>query len=130
MGLNHVQLRVADVAANRAFFEDHFGLRCVADRGDVLAVLADEDSIVALNHFPKAADFTYPDDYWAFHIGFLQPNRERVDAIHASLKAGGYAPEEPREFHGAWTFYVKAPGGFYVEVGHQHSLSDGGVGGS
>ena len=120
MKLNHAQLAVADVAANRAFFETYFGLQCVADRGEVLAVMADEGSILALSNFPKAAGIAYPDDYWAFHIGFGQESRERVDEIHASLKAGGLDPEQPREFHGAYTFYVKAPAGFFVEVFHPH----------
>ena len=120
MRLNHAQLAVADVATNREFFENHFGLRCVADRGELLAVMADEGFILALSNFPKAAVFAYPDDYWAFHIGFGQESRGRVDEIHASLIAGGFDPEQPREFHGAYTFYVKAPGGFFVEVFFPH----------
>jgi hypothetical protein len=43
-----------------------------------------------------------------------------VDEIYARLKADGFDAEPPREFHGAWTFYLRAPGGFLVEVGHQH----------
>jgi lactoylglutathione lyase len=121
MRMNHVQLAVSDVAANRAFFETYFRLRCVADRGETLAVLADDGSVVAFNNFKKASEVTYP-DYLGFHIGFGQDSRERVDEIHASLKAGGFDPEQPREFHGAWTFYIKAPGGFFVEVFHQHKM--------
>ena len=120
MRMNHIQLAVSDVAANRAFFETHFGLKCVADRGKALAVLADDGCVVAFNNFKKAAEVTYPDNILDFHIGFGQESRERVDAVHASLKAGGFDPEEPREFHGAWTFYIKAPGGFFVEVFHQN----------
>ena len=32
-------------------------------------------------------------DRGAFHIGFGQESRERVNEIHASLKAGGFDPE-------------------------------------
>jgi catechol 2,3-dioxygenase-like lactoylglutathione lyase family enzyme len=121
MRLNHAQLAVSDVAANRTFFETYFGLRCVVDRGDNMAVLTDDGngSILALNNFKKAAEPAYPDDL-SFHIGFEQDCRERANEIHASLKAGGFGPDEPRELHGAWTFYVKAPGGFFVEVFYPH----------
>ncbi|HMF19607.1 MAG TPA: hypothetical protein VKE98_20540 [Gemmataceae bacterium] len=27
--------------------------------------------------------------------------------------------KRPHEFHGAWTFYLRAPGGFLVEIFHQ-----------
>lgn len=123
MRMNHIQLAVSDVEANRAFFETYFGLRCVADRGKTLAVMEDDGAVVAFNNFKKAAEVSYPDNYFDFHIGFGQSSRERVDEVHARLKAGGFGPEEPREFHGAWTFYVKAPGGFFVEVFHQHRIA-------
>lgn len=119
MNLNHVNLTVPDVRRTREFFETYFGFRCVADRGrDALAVLVEESGFVlTLNNFEKAAEVEYPA---LFHIGFMQESRERVDEIYRRLEAGGFAAEPPREFHGAWTFYLRAPGGFLVEVLHQH----------
>jgi lactoylglutathione lyase len=121
MRLNHVNLTVPEVSRTREFFETYFGLRCVAARGrDALAVLIDESGFVLiLNNFEKVAEVAYPG---AFHIGFMQESRERVDEIHQRLKAGGFDAEPPREFHGAWTFYFRAPGGILVEVGHQHRM--------
>jgi lactoylglutathione lyase len=120
MSLNHLNLTVPDVPATREFFETYFGFRCLIDKGrDALVVMVDETGFVlSLNHFDRAAEVAYPA---AFHIGFMQDSRERVDEIHARLKAGGFDPQSPREFHGAWTFYFKAPGGFLVEVLHQHA---------
>src|SRR5581483_973908 len=122
MALNHLNLTVPDVAATRAFFENYFGFRCLLDRGrDALVVLIDESGFVlSLNNFGKEAEVIYPA---AFHVGFMQSSRERVDEIHARLKAGGFDPQPPREFHGAWTFYFKAPGGFLVEVLHQRGVA-------
>lgn len=119
MRLNHVNLAVPDVAQTRAFFETYFGLRCVADLGrNALAVLVDESGFIfTLSNFDKATAVTYPG---AFHIGFMQETRERVDEMYERLKADGFATEPPKEFHGAWTFYFPAPGGILVEVGHQH----------
>jgi lactoylglutathione lyase len=124
MKLNHLNLTVPDVPRTREFFEKYFGFRCVAQRGrDTLAVLVDESGFVfTLSNFEKATEVEYPG---AFHIGLMQETRERVDEIHQRLKADGIDVEPPKEFHGAWTFYFRAPGGFVVEVGHQHW---GGVG--
>jgi lactoylglutathione lyase len=121
MSLNHLNLTVPDVPATRAFFETYFGFRCLMERGgNAQAVMVDESGFVlSLNNFDKAAEVAYPG---AFHVGFMQDSRERVDEIHARLKAGGFDPQPAREFHGAWTFYFRAPGGFLVEVLHQHGM--------
>jgi lactoylglutathione lyase len=119
MRLNHVNLTVPDVGETRKFFETHFGFRCVFAPGkEALAVLVDESGLVlTLNNFDKAERVEYPG---AFHIGFMQENREAVDEIYKRLTAAGFDAAAPREFHGAWTFYLRAPGGFLVEVGYQH----------
>lgn len=51
-----------------------------------------------------------------FHIGFVQESRDEVDAINARLEGAGCKVKPAREFHGSYTFYLKAPGGFTVEV--------------
>jgi catechol 2,3-dioxygenase-like lactoylglutathione lyase family enzyme len=121
MVLNHLNLTVPDVPKSRDFFETYFGFKCIAERGrDALAVMVDESRFVlTLNNFDKATEVAYPG---AFHVGFMQDSREKVDEIFEKLKAGGLDPQPPRDFHGAWTFYFKAPGGFTVEVLHQYRM--------
>jgi lactoylglutathione lyase len=121
MKLNHLNLTVPDVRQTREFFETYFDFRCVWEAGrDALAVLVDESGFVfTLNNFNKATKVEYPG---AFHIGFMQESRQRVDEIYERLKAAGFASEPPKEFHGAWTFYFRAPGGFLVEILHQERL--------
>jgi catechol 2,3-dioxygenase-like lactoylglutathione lyase family enzyme len=121
MKLNHINLTTTDIAADRAMFETYFGLHCIVSRGSGLAVMGDDDGMVfVLNNFErKRADFEYPDDFAVLHIGFLQNSREAVDAIHARLVADGWDPPAPRVYHGAWTFYFKAKGGYFIEVGAQ-----------
>jgi catechol 2,3-dioxygenase-like lactoylglutathione lyase family enzyme len=118
MRLNHLNLTVPDIAQNRQFFETHFGFRCVAQRGpDALAVLIDESGFVlTLNNFGNATEVKYPG---AFHIGFRQESREQVDEMHKRLELAGLDVGPAKHFHGAWTFYFRAPGGFLVEVFHQ-----------
>jgi catechol 2,3-dioxygenase-like lactoylglutathione lyase family enzyme len=120
MRLNHLNLTVPDVDQSRRFFETYFGLRCLMDRGNI-AVLMDESGFVfTLSNFDKATEVHYPG---AFHVGFMQDSRERVDEIYARLKTDGFDVKTPKEFHGAWTFYFNAPGGFLVEVGYQHGAA-------
>ena len=118
MKLNHINLTSVDVPGDRAMFETYFGLNCLALRGQGLAVLQDEDGMVlVLNDFKrKRGDFAYPDDSDVHHIGFLQTSREAVDTIHARLVADGWEAPAPREYHGAWTFYFKSKGGYFIEV--------------
>jgi catechol 2,3-dioxygenase-like lactoylglutathione lyase family enzyme len=117
MRLNHLNLTVPDVAESQRFFETHFGLRCVFQRGTRLAVLMDDSGFAfTLSNFDGSTEVKYPG---AFHIGFMQESRERVDEIHDLLEAAGVEIQPAREFHGAWTFYFRAPGGILVEVLHQ-----------
>ena len=118
MALNHLNLTVPDVPQTRAFFETYFGFRCVGGRqSDAFVVLVDESGFVlTLNNFAKAAEVVYPG---AFHVGFRQDRREQVDAFYQRLKADGFDMKPPHEFHGGWTTYFRAPGGFLVEVFHQ-----------
>ena len=123
MSLNHLNLTVPSVQDTRNFFEKYFGFRRLVDREN-LAVLSDQRGFVlALNNFGKAADVPYPK---AFHVGFMQSDRQQVDEFYRRLKADGYEPGAPKEFHGAWTFYFSAPGGFMIEVFHQpgHQLQE------
>jgi catechol 2,3-dioxygenase-like lactoylglutathione lyase family enzyme len=117
MALNHLNLTVPDAPQTRAFFEKYFGFRCVAEPESGVIVLVDESGfILTLNNFDKVGEIDYPG---AFHVGFRQDRREQVDAIHQRLKADGFEMKPPHQFHGAWTFYFRAPGGFLVEVFHQ-----------
>ncbi len=140
--LNHIDLVVPNVKENRAFFEKYFGFRSIVDRGDKLVVMTDgagfaltlssPEQGAEIDQFqrdpekaskekePAGPDAKKPVEYpKGFHIGFMQDSREKVDEIYKQLKDGGVTVERPREYHGAWTFFVPAPGGYYVEVFHQ-----------
>jgi lactoylglutathione lyase len=114
MRLNHIDIAVNDVSAARAFLETYFDLHSIAERGHSLAIMRDDAGvIVALSNFGHAKEVTYPK---GFHVGFFQNTKERVDEIFERLQADGYAPMQPKNMHGAWTFYLTAPGGFLVSA--------------
>lgn len=116
--MNHVNLCVADVPRSRAFFERYFGFRLLVEKGaDTFVGLVDDGGmILAISNFNHAKTVQYPP---LFHVGFFLDSDDEVNAVHDRLAADGLEPGEVKHFHGAWTFYVKAPGGGTVEVAHQ-----------
>ena len=116
MKLNHLNLTVPNPPETRKFLEKHFGLRTMvgAEEDSAFAVLLDDDGFaLTLMKVGEAAEIRYPS---SFHVGFRQETEERVNEIHQRLKDDGFDAPPPRRFHGSWTFYFRAPGGFTVEV--------------
>jgi catechol 2,3-dioxygenase-like lactoylglutathione lyase family enzyme len=109
MTLNHLNLTVDDAQASADFLTTYFGMTTMGSRGKNMIFLTDKNSMVLA--LMKGKDPTYPAN---FHIGFIRASRAEVDATHAQLVADGFAVDPPSEQH-AYTFYVKAPGGFIVE---------------
>jgi catechol 2,3-dioxygenase-like lactoylglutathione lyase family enzyme len=112
MIMNHLNLTVSDVAAAKRVLETYFGLIDIGGGNRNRAFLRDHRWLV-LSMF-KGKDAVYPG---TFHIGFGQESEAKVDEIHARLTADGFEVDPPERSH-AYTFYVKAPGGFTVEVMH------------
>ncbi len=115
MKLNHLNLTVNNVAETRAFLEKYFGFRGMAEESDDTfdVMFDDADLVLTLMKVGKSTEVKYPA---SFHIGFIQASEEKVDEINQRLKDDGFDVKPPRRFHGAWTFYCKAPGGFTVEI--------------
>jgi catechol 2,3-dioxygenase-like lactoylglutathione lyase family enzyme len=119
--LNHLDLHVPNVLDTSAFFREHFDLREVACRGDSLAILNDEagfELVISRANSKLGATDQANLGLVTYHVGFVLPAREMVDALHDRLVARGL-PEigEPRAIRGGWLFYCRAPGNVLVEVG-------------
>ncbi|GIN39398.1 MULTISPECIES: VOC family protein [Heyndrickxia] len=110
MRLNHINLTVTDVNASREFLEKYFDLQTKSTHGDSFAVLLDDGGLLLA--LMKGTQVNYPK---SFHIGFVQESEKRVDEIYQHLKNDGFDVKPPKRAH-RWTFYVKAPGGFTIEV--------------
>ncbi|MDR4950354.1 VOC family protein [Neobacillus cucumis] len=110
MKLKHLNLTVNDVLATRNFLEKYFGLTSGASRGDGFAVMFDDNGFVLT--LMKGREVHYPN---TFHIGFPQESKEKVDKINQRLKEDGFDIQSPQQLH-SYTFYIKAPGGFTIEV--------------
>jgi catechol 2,3-dioxygenase-like lactoylglutathione lyase family enzyme len=122
MRLNHLDLHVPDVAVARDFFVAVFGLTAIETRGrDGLAILNDDTGFELVLSRPiekfGGAD-TVSAGVNTYHIGFMLPEREDVDAVYTRLISGGYeAWHEPRAIRGGWLFYAIGPGSILIEVG-------------
>jgi lactoylglutathione lyase len=121
MTLNHLNLTVTDVPAARRFLETYFGLQesrnpytgeAVPDTGNAgFCVLFDDNGLV-LTLMKGRDDLKYPA---TFHIGFMQESEQKVNELSDRLRRDGHDADAPSRSH-AWTFYVRAPGGFTIEV--------------
>nr|WP_294916139.1 VOC family protein [uncultured Neokomagataea sp.] len=118
MKLNHINLYSHAPEADRAMFEQYFGLRTLVTRGKKMAIMQDDSGLVLIvNHFEsKLSGFNYPESFDVLHIGFIQDSREDVDALYSRLNKDGWDVQTPHNTHGAWAFYFKAKGGYFVEV--------------
>ncbi len=114
MKLNHINLTVTDVLAAEAFLVTYFGMHNQRAEGDNanMGFLFDDDGLVlSLMRFGRK-EVQYPG---FFNIGFIQESEAKVDEVYQRLKDDGVDVPPPQRSH-AWTFYVRAPGGFMVEV--------------
>jgi hypothetical protein len=71
--------------------------------------------VLNLSHFDKdkTAAIVHHKD---LHVGFFVASVDEVDRVHARIIADGVAVDAPKKREGRYAFYVKAPGGFDVEV--------------
>lgn len=118
MKLNHINLYSHDTEADRVMFEQYFGLRTLVVRGAKMTIMQDSDGLVLIvNHFDSRREgFEYPEQFDILHIGFIQKSHEDVDALYKRLRGDGWEVQAPRDAHGAWSFYFRAKGGYFIEV--------------
>ncbi|MGV3708294.1 MAG: VOC family protein [Gemmatimonas sp.] len=116
--LNHTNLPVADVAALRDFFVQHFDFTVLSMRGEnAFAFLRGSDGFI-LNLMRDNKSTGFPEN---FHVGFFLESADDVRAKHAQMLSAGLEPGPIEDMtRGGWrsfTFYVRAPNSILVEVG-------------
>jgi catechol 2,3-dioxygenase-like lactoylglutathione lyase family enzyme len=112
--VDHLWIRVADLAASRRFYETiapYAGLRLSHDTSERVQFTCQGGSFSLLPGEPTEH----------VHIAFAATGNEGVDAFHAAAVAAGYepsgAPAERPEYHpGYYAAYVIDPAGFNVEL--------------
>jgi catechol 2,3-dioxygenase-like lactoylglutathione lyase family enzyme len=117
MKLNHLNLTVTDVREASNFLVKYFGMRSMGGNKG-MGFLTDENDgwgfVLTLMKTSENTQGRYPG---TFHIGFFIEDEETVDKINRRLQEDGFDVPAPERNEHAYGFYVKAPGGFTVEVG-------------
>lgn len=112
MNLNHLHLKVREVARAKAFYERFFGLTEFAWHGDMVFMRDGAGMDLALA--PAAQPDPMPD--W-FHFGFRLPSREAVAELHATMADNRVTMTEPLTDEGDLVFFrVADPDGYAIEV--------------
>jgi catechol 2,3-dioxygenase-like lactoylglutathione lyase family enzyme len=117
--VDHVWVRVADVAAARGFYETiapHAGLRLELDTAERVRFAGESGSFSLLRGNPKTENL---------HLAFPTDDDRDVERFHeAATKAGyrskGSPGERPRYHPGYYAAYVLDPDGNNVEVVNHH----------
>lgn len=132
LGLRHLALTVADLAACERFYVDALGFQVEwrPDPDNVYLRLAGDN--LALHRYPAA-----PSDADArahrerlgqhlAHLGILVPRPDDVDAWAVHLAARGFSPQAAPRTHrdGARSFYVDDPDGNAVQIIYHPPISD------
>lgn len=114
MKLNHVNLTVTDVRAASAFLETYVGLEHGGGNAGMAFMREDDGMVVTLMKAGRNVSAAYPE---TIHIGFFVQGVGMVDRVYARLVVDGCDVAPPERNNHAYDFYVRAPGGFTVELG-------------
>ena len=99
------------------FLVKYFGMRDMGGNQGMGFLTDEEDGWGFVLTLMKANEGTQGKYPGSFHIGFFIDGRETVDKIYRRLKSDGFDVPAPEDTGHSYGFYVKAPGGFTVEVG-------------
>ena len=117
MKLNHINLTVTNVEEAGKFLVKYFGMRKMGGNKG-MGFLTDEGDgwgfVLTLMKASETTQSTYPE---TFHIGFFIEDRKTVDDLNRQLRHAGFDVPAPEDTGHSYGFYVKAPGGFTVEIG-------------
>jgi catechol 2,3-dioxygenase-like lactoylglutathione lyase family enzyme len=112
--LNHVDLVVTDIVANRQFLERWFGM--ISEKEDEgICLLRDGDGLLLILRRAEPGQVaSYPRD---FHLGFFVPDEETVIQLYEGMRDDGVAFTQTVEDPPV-KFRCLTTAGLLIEVAH------------
>ena len=117
MKLNHINLTVTNVQESSDFLVKYFGMRSMGGNKGMGFLTDEADGWGFVLTLMKATEGTQGKYPGTFHIGFFIESKKSVDELNRRLKEDGFEVPAPENTGHSYGLYVKAPGGFTVEVG-------------
>ena len=125
LGLRHLSLNVKSAKASKEFYCDFFGMQVEwePDSKNVFLTSGGEDNLALHERPEKLLD---PKNQGLDHLGFIIETKEQVDAFYKSAKEKSIpiAFELKQHRDGAYSFYLKDPDGYIVQVIYHPPISE------
>jgi catechol 2,3-dioxygenase-like lactoylglutathione lyase family enzyme len=115
MKLNHLNLPVTNMEGARDLLTRYFGLKEIngaPPTGKLIGLHDGEGFTLTLMPLKDAGHFAYPPP---FHIGFLNKDKEKINALYEQLKHDGYELHPPGFYHDG-DLYFTTSFGFMIQV--------------
>lgn len=117
LGLRHLALRVKDAQKSKAFYRDFFGMEVEwePDEKNIFLTSGGQDNLAL--HQEDNID-TYTTSSALDHLGFFIATKAEVDEFYkrAQDQSVPIAKELKQHRDGAYSFYLKDPDGYIVQV--------------
>jgi len=117
LGMRHIALNVKDAQVSKKFYMEFFGmdLEWQPDADNVYLTSNKQDNLAL--HKKEGLDIN-PNQQALDHLGFIIPTKEDVDAFYQRAKEKNIRIEKELKQHrdGAYSFYLKDPDGYVVQV--------------
>ncbi len=117
-GINHVVLKVRNLAASDAFYREMLGLQLVAKRGRMWFYSAGAHTHdLALIEIGPNGKIPSVDNTGLFHLCFDVPDEEALLRLYRKLRAAGARVSDGVDHVVMHSFYVHDPDGNMIELG-------------
>lgn len=117
-GINHVVLKVKNLAASDAFYREMLGLKLVGKRGRMWFYSAGEHThdlaLIEIGHQALTPSVQHTG---LFHLCFDVPDEEALRRLYRKLRAAGARVSDGVDHIVMHSFYVHDPDGHMIELG-------------
>lgn len=114
-GINHATLRVRNLKHSGVFYHQVLGLKRVGQRPSMHFYSSGRHAHeLALLEDPS---YRTSNQGGLMHLCFNAPDEARLRALYKKCQASGFAPSEGIDHTVMYSFYVRDPDGYTIEIG-------------